>query len=80
LIPIPLLLKLLSLSNLLQFVKPPVLVQLQFARLPLDSSKPLLDNNSFNKPLFRDNNLLLPGLPNNKLKSTPLSTQLTQPT
>jgi len=80
LIQILLLLNLLSLSNLLQCVKPLVLAQLQFARLPLGSNKPLLDNNSFNKLLFRDNNLLLPDLPSNRLKSTLLSTQLTPPT
>jgi len=88
LIPILQLLNLLSPNNLLQFVKHLVLAQLQFARLQfarlqfvrlqLGSNKPLLDNNSFNKLLFRDSNLLLPGLPNNKLKSTHLSTLLTQ--
>ena len=73
----------LSLNNLLQSVKHLVLAQLQSvkhlvlaklqsARLQLGSNKPLLDNNSFNKLLFRDSNLLLPGLPNKLLKSTHL--------
>merc|ERR1712106_977549 len=42
--------------------------------------RPLSDNNSFNKLLFKDNSLLLPDLLNSLLTSILSLTQLTHPT